>query len=266
MGLANDVCMIHAAARNTWVAGSGVLEEDDSGAQFVQYGGAGCWRSERPDAYGNTKMIWKSTVIPESTTTGWRGDTPLVVDRLNIWQTYRMSTWIYIDVADSGDMQIYNYVLNLETEGRRRRTRVRNFVPLDGTLNTQYALEANTLSGTLPTQQWLLNVNFIYPSGTNYGDADYHHPDSGLYYPDGSKLDISSVEHYDTTFYISPIASEIDVRLIYTYCRIGGSGAAFSTYQPRLDLVNGTEPSIRGLMKEYNAPRVITTNIGNIRV
>ena len=267
MGLPNDMGM-YAGSRTAWVPGSGAFDDGN----WSQIGGTGNWRSTQLNSQGQPTLTWKVERVPEETNVGWEYYTV----NLSGEKTFRESIWIYKNVAGSGEMVREHGATRMDRESRRNRIMTSTLQYLDGTgidlPGYSENLRLGTLSDTVfPPEQWFLCVNFIFSPAVpgaygvpiDYGDPDWHRPDSGIYYPDGTKLDLTGIAHYD-----SQMETTVDtityLRTITTTFTLTGSGTpVVQMYQPRCDVVDGTEPTIQELLRN-GANRIVSINLGNI--
>lgn len=269
MALNDDDFGFYYHSLNDWVAGSGEL---DDAVEYTQDGGTQNWRSLQPNHLGRQEMVWEATRKPhltgEDDNVGWGASITIIDNDATFDSLCRRSIWLKKTVSNSGEMILKGYGTGSYRDGRRTRTYSSQFVYLDGTNTTipdAAYLQIGTLSDEVfPPNQWFLCVNHVYPSGTDFGDINYKHPDSGIYYPDGTKLSLTGITHWDTTHSEPPPSDSALWRTVTNTTYLHGSGTpSVQMYQPRFDVVDGREPKIDWLLKD-RGPTTVSTNLGTL--
>lgn len=207
----------------TWVIGS-------SGSQtgFTQCGETACNSIiEGPDPFGNSTAIWR-TLNNDATSDsdgGWDGSS-FAIDNTKL---YRFSVWVKRRVLGNGTFYFGCHGFGT-TNGVYYNT--------DGTtLDTNPYFTARAWSG-LPMDEWVLVVGHIWPY-TNTSTSN--HVDSGYYNTAGVK--IASISR-DFRWHSASTSSNHRTYLYYSTDATTDQEWCY----PRVDLCDGTEPSISDLL------------------
>lgn len=248
-------------AAEDWTPGSGVLTHYNiiGGSDYNE-------RLYQSNAIEQSTLVWRSENNLAVESVGHGYTPPAYTTSIERTNAYRQSIWIKKEIAGSGEFHRTQFYSTLEIDGRRPTIFTRDLVALDGSNNSiGDNLIVGTLSDTVfPPNQWFLCVNHIYPMGTNFGDIDYKHPDTGIYYPNGDRLSLTNITMYDSTFYTSVLEPSVQIRTWTIQHVLKGSGIPVtSNYYPRVDIVDGREPKIDWLLK-HSVPRIVSTNLGKI--
>lgn len=185
--------------------------------------------------FGNDCIIWKA--IPDAVSDGDGGwiTSPFNIDNTKL---YRFSVWINREVHGTNG---YNY---LGMYGYGSPNGVQN-VSNGATESNPYFYIPNY--NTLPENEWVLLVGHVYPY-THTGTSI--HPDSGRYTINGGKL--GSVSKDFKWLVSTTLAAH---RTYLYYCT--DTTVRTLWYHPRVDIVDGTEPSIQNLLD--NKTRGVTS-------
>jgi hypothetical protein len=204
------------------------------------------------DAWGDPRMVWRAVNHSvDSSISGWNGgfwSTPTPIDRTKL---YRYSVWVQRMDANAGELYIgtgYGGVNNKITGAEQ---------------TNPYFTVATVGSSRIPTSrvgQWLLVVGHIHPEGTASG-ANSNHPNSGWYALGGggltyaapmeNSISVSTNNYSDYIWRSDATISSLRVGLYGS--NVLGTEARFML--PRIDLVDGTEPTIAELLA--NTPNTI---------
>jgi hypothetical protein len=202
------------------------------------------------DAWGDPRMVWRAVNHSvNSSISGWNGgfwSTQTPIDRTKL---YRYSVWVQRMDANAGDVYIgtvYGGVNNKITGAQQ---------------TNPYFAVATVGSSQIPTSrvgQWLLVVGHIHPEGTASG-ANSNHPNSGWYALGGGGLTYAPLvtgsgagDNYSDYIWRSDATSSA-LRIGLYGSNVLGTEARFML--PRIDLVDGTEPTIAELLA--NTPNTI---------
>lgn len=189
------------------------------------------YRTPVTDPFGNTQNAWVAYSLLSSSTTASGIDKSTYINIDNT-KKYRFSVWISKETT--GLCNIYG--------GLRCYTSADNFVyfkRLSTDANNDYVISSNT-SVLSTTNKWYLYVAHILPytwTGTT-NDVD-----SGIY--SGTTL-VTTTGIYDAKW-INTIA-KAKYRILAPYATVSGDTYKLDFIYPRIDLVDGTEPSIATLL------------------
>ena len=204
---------------STWTTGSG----DEVG--FTKNGNTTeNFRIQSTDPFGNPAVIWEAR--PESTSGadgGWNGE----FFATDPYKLYRYSTWVRRTVTGNG--RFYLGCKGSPAPVLRRDTAETNTNPY-------------FWSGGLSGSSWQLVVGHVWPANSGTGSD---HPDSGRYNTAGSKFATISRD------YISQPTTTSNRLRSYLYYSTNTSTRQ-RWWQPRVDVCDGSEPSIQELIS--NSP------------
>ena len=206
------------------------------------------------DPWGNSSIVWQSNPSGDGTADGgWDCDYPSI-DRTKL---YRYSVWVRRISATSGGT-VY---LGLQGNG-----------PTWGVAQMQDgATNGNPYfccwgAGAFTQNQWYLLVGHCYPYGTTYTGR---HPDSGYYTVSGGATKLGAITcniGSGDVKWLSDTTST-NLRAYHYYC--GDNTTHIQFYQPRIDCVDGTQPTLTDLLAdpEYIGRNSASTsyNMGNVR-
>jgi hypothetical protein len=221
---------------STWVIGS-------SGSQtgFTQNGETGCNSIiYDTDPFGNNTAIWRS--LNNDVTSDADGGWISLYYATDPTQMYRFSVWIQRRVLGNG-----TYYFGLYGGGAPvlyRSTGVENTNPY-----------FRVASGTEILGDWFLVVGHVWPAGSGTGDM---HVDTGVYTKEGVKLS-------SATDYVSQAGTTSLRSRSYLYYSTDPTTEQLWVY-PRMDLCDGSEPTIQDLITGSNGDGSIsnpTTNDNN---
>ncbi|NDC96084.1 hypothetical protein EB118_22170 [bacterium] len=208
-----------------WVEGSGSITNYNQNGNTSENE-----RVSGTDPWGYSNIVWESR--PTGTTDadgGWNTDW-FDVDRTKL---YRFSVWVKRTSSTSGGTFYFGMYAN--GSGSRRN---------DNSIVEGNAYWECTGTGSLTQNQWYLWVGHVYPHDTSYTGK---HPDTGYYTTSSGRIggiggcNIGSGDlkwNVDTTQGIH--------RTYHYYC--SDSTTRLQFFQPRVDCINGTEPSIADLL------------------
>ena len=189
------------------------------------------------DPFGNPAVIWKAYSPDGSADGGWNS-TSVDIDHTKL---YRLSVWINRKVTGT-DGRFYFGLYGMSSSDSNVGVLTRS----GGTNTTNpysYYSSQPPTSAELPQDEWKLIVFHVWPSGSGTGS---NKGDTGIWNTDGTKRNVTTpttpgdfvwnttngkVRHRTYLFY-----SEGDASVIQHWC------------YPRIDLVDGTEPSINDLI------------------
>jgi len=204
---------------------------------FTRYGeNANNTRILEKDPWGKETVVWKSAPLTTTTSAG------IYFNEFSIDNTkmYRASWWE--KRVTNGSATACTYYAGLNGYGATNGVYNR----LTGALNTNpyfWNTSALPTQAQLPLNTWVLIVAHIWPAGSGTGS---NHSDSGRYRTNGTKAAINQdfVWHADSTTGRS--------RSITVYQANATDVVHLSVY-PRMDIVDGTEPSLNELLLGHDS-------------
>lgn len=232
----------HGVLENgTWLDGKPIIADYRNWAdgqtgsigKFVQYSSHNR-RTNGDDPWGNTTPLWEVW----TDTTGAYGGIYYTAVPIDNTKLYRMSFWERR--VTNGDILTGKHYFGLNGYGATNGVYVRDTGGL--TTNPYFRNLAHT---SLPINVWTLWVGHVWPAGSGLGGR---HPDSGIYKLTGYWTSITDdfVWHADTT------TGRPRTLSIYQ----GDSTvnpALHQTVYPRIDICDGTEPTIEQLINGFDA-------------
>lgn len=184
------------------------------------------------DPWGNSAIVWESRPSGDGNADGgWN------TDWYNIDNTklYRFSVWVKRTSSSSGG---YSYLGLYGTGGTWGVERLDN-----GANEGNPYWECNG-PGAYTQNQWYLLVGHCYPAGTT-GISGNKHPDTGRYTINGKDGDLNYCNVGGDVRWLSNSTQTLH-RTYHYYC--GDNTTRLQWFDPRIDLCDGTEPSIRDLL------------------
>lgn len=188
------------------------------------------------DPFGNTAVIWKAQSPDGANDGGWNTNY-IDVDHTKL---YRFSVWVNRKVTGT-DGRFYlgtrGYNSSLSNVGVLFRVNGNNDT------NPYFVLtgEGTSSSNTVPEDEWVLVVGHVWPSGSGTGS---NKDDSGVWKTDGTKL-TGTATFYD---YVWNTTVTKTAHRSYLFYSEGDASVIQHWAYPRIDLVDGTEPSIDDLI------------------
>jgi hypothetical protein len=217
------------------------------------------------DPWGKTSVVWQAQsdgadmvpglIFPGIDTLhdgGWNG-VNFSIDRTKL---YRFSVWS--KVVRNTDAVIYQGL------GGNPILIAGSGVAIGSVDTNPYFSGRNT--GNYPLNEWVLEVGFVYPN--TYGVTGAVHPDSGAY-----TISRGANSKLFSDFYgqhkWSPTQTTALQRVYLFYENSAPPTSIIQFSEPRVEVVDGTEPSIADLLKDHPVenriiPRGI--NFGNISI
>jgi hypothetical protein len=186
------------------------------------------------DPFDNTGVIWagKNNTASSNSDGGWNGSRHPIRNT----ELYRYSVWVYREVTGNGSFYFgvrgYNSS-NSNVGVKRMNSSLSNYTNPYFTSGTSYMT---------PSTGWQLIVGHVHPAGTGYIG---NHSESGRYNTSGTKRANIS---YD---YIWREDNTQGLHRTYLYYSTDSDTVQLWAY-PRVDIIDGTEPSIADLIA--NAP------------
>lgn len=208
----------------TWTLGSGGttgFNQNGATAENERVSGTNPW--------GQTDIVWESRPIVEGGGDGgWNTDW-FTIDPTKM---YRFSVWVKrTSSTDSGTFYLGMYG---NGDGARR---------MDNS-----AVEGNPYwhcGSGLTQNRWYLFVGHVYPHNTSYTGQ---HADTGFYYPNNStkqgSINSCNIGSGDLKWSSNSTAG---IHRTYHYYS-NSADAHYHWFQPRVDVIDGTQPSIQDLV------------------
>lgn len=219
-----------------WTTGSGGF------SGFGQNGNTG--ENERvvgTDPWGNSVVVWESRPSGDGNADGgWNTDWFSVDEK----KLYRFSVWVKRTSSSSGGtsyLGLYgspNAVIRIDNGSQEGNP----YWECTGT-------------GAYTQDVWYLLVGHCFPS--DYAGGVTRHPDSGRYITSGRNGDINFCNIGNDVKWYPGTTSGLH-RTYHYYC--GDSTTRLQWFDPRVDVCDGTEPSISDLLAG-NRNRIISTSI-----
>jgi hypothetical protein len=184
------------------------------------------------DPWGKETVLWEARPDAVSGADGGWNMTPIPIDKSKM---YRFSTWIWRNYAGSGTgyLGLNGYGT---TAGVLRRDSI-------GTNDTNpYFFSSGAAPGA---NRWELWVGHVWPEGSGQGAQ---HPDSGRYTINGPLGSITR------DFVWRPETTSARHRSYLYYCT--DTGVRQQWAYPRMEIVDGTEPSIRELLAGHDSRNI----------
>ena len=182
--------------------------------------------------FGVSTMVWDepSNDVTSDADGGWN-TASVTIDPTKM---YRFSVWMRRKVIGNGYYYLGCYGLNASgvNEGVLNRW--------DGVTSTNpYFSTGVWPSSNITTDAWMLVVGHVWPAGSGTGS---NHIDSGLYNTSGTKF--SNITNGD---FVWQSTNTYTINRSYLYYSTDTTTNQ-QWYQPRIDLVDGTQPSIADLI------------------
>ena len=183
------------------------------------------------DPWGDSSVVWETRANGSGDADGgWNTDW-FNVDRTKL---YRFSVWMRRTSSTAGGTFYFGLYGNGPTWGVER---------LDTKTNEGNPYWECAGTGTYAQNQWYLYVGHCYPAGTTYTGR---HPDSGWYVPNGTKYSWGGCNIGNDVRMLSD-TTQLLHRTYHYYC--GDNTTRLQFAYPRIDLCDGTEPTIGDLLK-----------------
>jgi hypothetical protein len=195
------------------------------------------------DPWGNNTVVWESR--PTGTADadgGWNTDW-YSIDRTKL---YRFSVWVKRTSDTAGGTSYLGLYGN--TGGGVEK--------LNGTGTEGNPYWECNGTGAYTKDVWYLLVGHCFPYGTT-GVANNRHPDTGRYTVDGRNGDLNYCNIGGDVKWLSDTTATLH-RTYHYYC--GDNTTHLQWFDPRIDLCDGTEPSISDLL--IAAPDVWRNSFG----
>jgi hypothetical protein len=184
--------------------------------------------------FGVSTLVW-DTPSNDATSDGDGGwDIPSPYISIDPTKLYRFSVWLRRKTIGNGSFYLGCYGINSgnNNEGVLQRS--------SGAVNTNpYFSSGAWPTGSISAGNWMLVVGHVWPAGSGTGSV---HVDSGLWNTAGTKFSVP----YNDDFVWQATSARTTLRSYLYYSTDTTTNQQW--YQPRIDLVDGTEPSIPDLI------------------
>lgn len=197
------------------------------------------------DPFGNSSYLWMVSGLTSGSTGIYGGFNMLNGQFMYIpvdnTKNYRFSMWVnrkIVNTTTPGDTYFglfgtsgttYQYIRNKQTSAL--------------TVNPYFVVISPAISLThLPQDNWRLLVGYLYNKDYSTGSTI----DGGLYYMNGARISGTSAGVYTYDFIMSSLVTGVTMRVSCPYN--AGSGTTSQFAYPRIDCIDGTEPSIYYLL------------------
>ena len=216
--------------------------EEGSGHQNDPLGwtsnGLSSLREFDTDPFGNQSIVWKA--IDTDVNLDGEGGFNSGKVPADVSSTYRFSCFIKQENAASGNVYFgpYGYS-SLEDSVIDHRIPIRSSNAASGTGHIYKYFVSNQ---PMPSSDWYLAVAYLLPYQTETGPVSRQ--DTALYKASTGERVSFNIEDL---MFDDPTAIALGIRG-YHYNNPGGTGDAVQFFQPRIDIVDGNEPSIADLL------------------
>jgi hypothetical protein len=210
---------------NTWNLGSGSTPGFNQNGLTVENE-----RINATDPWGMGNIVWETRCSGDGNNDGgWNTDW-FNIDRNSL---YRFSVWIKRASPTSGG----RFYLGMYANGEGTRRTDNNEIQTNAYWDCR-------LASALTENQWYLVVGHCYPSNTSFTGR---HPDSGFYTTAGriGNIDGCNIGSGDLKWGTN---STQGIHRTYHFYS-GDNTTRLQFFQPRVDKVDGTEPSINTLLR-----------------
>jgi len=210
---------------NNWTTGSGGVTGYNQNGQTAE--------NERVVAgnpWGNNAVVWEARPLAQTNDDGgWN------TDWFNIDNTkmYRYSVWVRRTSSTSGGTFYFGMYANGDGSRRMDNSTVEG--------NAYWECSGTSL---LTQNQWYLWVGHVYPANTTFTGRN---PDTGYYTTNGRAGNVNGCNIGTGDLKWSSNSTQGIHRTYLYYCADNTTRLQF--YQPRVDVCDGTEPSIQELLQ-----------------
>ena len=225
--------------------------EGDTGSDDPYFGAYGTdaqnFRKTATDPFGNDAVVWSNSGTTTSNLGGWNGSLVANKGRVSVDETkdYRLSVWIKREVKSTAG-SFYFGLITAETEATTSLNGVVN-IQTSKTSTNAYLLTKSysDLEAIASEGDWMLVVGYIH--NKNYTGTTIS-TDAGMYNSGGTKVTNGEYEYkfltgtnYLISRILAPLSGDIDARMLNCY--------------PRIDCIDGTEPSLDTLLAQEGSIR-----------
>lgn len=182
------------------------------------------------DPWGTTSIVWQTQASGDGNADGGWNTSYFSIDRT---QVYRFSVWVNRTSSTSGG----TFYFGTNSDGGVYSTS-------DGAVKGNPYWECSG-TGILTQNQWYLVCGHIYPSATSYTG---NHPESGYYTIATGPSKVRALNYCNIVSDLKwgPTSTTVQHRCYHFYCADSTTRLQFA--YPRIDLCDGTQPSINELL------------------
>jgi len=192
------------------------------------------------DPFGNEAVIWKAYNRSSTGIDGGFVGGYITIDRTKL---YRFSVWVNREVIATSGKTLFQ-VSHSTSSGTPTPSTLSNITDRSTGNSTSTFFESSEPVTEIPQNEWVLLVAHIWPSGSGTGDDK---SDTGIYKTNSDKLDVT-VNDLVWNGASLQAGTYIQIYNDTTQAPAEDSSAVQLHVYPRIDLVDGTEPSIDDLL------------------
>ncbi|MFH0845891.1 MAG: LamG domain-containing protein [Patescibacteria group bacterium] len=185
------------------------------------------------DPWGRPAVVWEARADAVSGADGGWNTSNFAIDQTKM---YRFSTWIRRTVLGNGTY--YMGVYGKNSAG----TNIGVLNRSNGAVNTNPYFRATSGTEILSTSSWFLLVAHVWPEGSGTGSV---YTDTGLYNTSGNKI-ATPID------FVWQGGTSLGIHRTYLYYSTNTDTRQQWIY-PRVDIIDGTEPSIQDLLDGYDS-------------
>lgn len=224
---------------NQWTVSSGSIGDFSQNGSTIEN-----YRGYNTDPWNNNNLIWESMPSGDAQADGGWNTSLFNIDNT---KTYRFSAWVNRVVQGNGSLYLGTHGVN--TGGTITGVLNRS----NGAVNTNPYFYATTptLSNT-----WCLYVGHVFPYTAGTGGL---HPDTGRYLIDGTK----STSSFSDFYWNSDNAQSRHRSYLYYSSNLA---TVQRWIYPRMEMCDGTEPTIEQLLRNATYYTTMTTSFGCVPI
>ena len=223
---------------SSWTAGSGsvgIFGANGDAAEQNRYVGT--------DPWGTSALVWQTVPSGNGNADGGWNTSGVAITNTKL---YRFSVWVKRTSSTSGG----TFYFGLQSD---TGTAIHLGSDQGGNSNPYWHY---TSTSALTQNQWYLFVGHCFP--VNYTGTNMH-PESGYYTVTGGRVGSNAGNVPNDVKWASGTTVGVH-RTYHYYC--GDSTTRLEFFMPRIDCIDGTQPSIRQLLSNSSNPNGIAFNDG----
>lgn len=218
---------------STWTVGTGSatgFDQNGSTSENTRINGTGPW--------GNSTVVWETKPLGNNDADGGWNSTQFPVDPTKL---YRYSVWVRRPSGTSSGnfyMGVYGFNSGNSNIGTENLS--------DGATNTNPYWDCPGI-GALPQNEWVLVVGHVYPQGTTFTGK---HPNTGRWNLAGVNIAATAcnIGSGDVRWKTGTVSA---LHRTYHYYSTS-TDASLQFLYPRVDVVDGSEPSLQDLINGFD--------------